>query len=164
MTFRYPDPEGTGDDYTRFQFERVHRAHGAKNLEELFGESPVTPTPWPRAGQLKRRASFDQGVVNEALTGPRELTRVDPRALHSTQPGITRQGVDYYMGTEYEETGKTFADQGDPGNRYPVVYDREDGQSLILSGHHRGAAALLRGEEFDAIRTQGPWGPERDTR
>lgn len=163
MTFRYPDPEGTDDSDARQQFARTHRAFGAKNPEELFGESPTTPAPWPRAGRQKRRADFDQGRVDAALRNP-VLSEVDPRNLHSTQPNITRQGVDYYMGTEYERTGSTFADQGQAGNRYPVVYSREDGQNLALSGHHRAAAALLRGENLRAIHVEGPWGPERGSR
>ena len=160
MTFRYPDPENLGDDLASQQFARAHRAYGSKNPEELFGDGPETVAPWPRAGQSKRRGSFDQGRVDDALRNP-VLSEVDPRNLHSTQPSITRQGVDYYMGSEYEETGRTFADQGQAGNRYPVVYSREDGQNLALSGHHRAAAALLRGETLRAIHVEGPWGPER---
>ena len=162
--WEYPDPDaGTGSEFQRSQFERVHRAYGAKNVEELFGDSPTTPTPWPRAARQKRRGDFDQGTVDAALREP-VLSDVDPRNLHSTQPGLTRQGVDYYLGDEYQETGTTFADQDQAGNRYPVVYDREDGQSLLLGGHHRGAAALLRGEQLRAVRTEGPWGPPRGQR
>lgn len=160
MVYTYPTPENPGDDFAKQQFERVNRAYGSKNPEEMFGQSPVTPTPWPRAGRQKHRGDFDQGRVNDALRNP-VLTEVDPRNLHSTQPSITRQGVDYYMGDEYERTGTTFADQGNAGNRYPVVYSREDGQNLALSGHHRAAAALLRGETLRAIQVEGPWGPER---
>lgn len=143
---------------------RAYGAYGAKDPEHLFGNSPRTTAPWPRAGRRKDQDEYDPEIVRQALSGPRELEMVDPRTLHSTQPSITRQGVDYYLGPEYKETGRTFADQGNPGNRHPVVYDREDGQSLLLSGHHRGAAALLSAEEFGVIRTAGPWGPRRGRR
>jgi len=160
MTFQYPDPENPGDDFASQQFSRAHKAFGAKNPEELFGESPTSPAPWPRAARQKRRGSFDQGRVDAALRNP-VLSEVDPRNLHATQPSITRAGVDYYLGDEYQETGTTFADQDQAGNRFPVVYSREDGQNLALSGHHRAAAALLRGETLRAIHIEGPWGPER---
>lgn len=159
MSFRYPkgpdDPDAT--DFDRSRFERVFRAQGSQDPSVLFGDAPVTPTPWPRAARDKRRPSFDEGLVEAAVRSP-HLRDVDPSALHSTQPGITRQGVDYYMGSRYEQTGETFADKAEPGNRYPVVYAREDGQNLILSGHHRAAAALLSGRQLRANLVEGPWG------
>ena len=163
MAFTYPDPEHPDESYASQQFARAHQAFGAKNSEALFGEAPTTTAPWPRAGRKKRRADFDQGRVDAALANP-VLSEVDPRSLHSTQPGITRSGVEYYLGDEYERTGSTFADQDSAGNRFPVVYSREDGQNLALSGHHRAAAALLRGENLRAIHVEGPWGPERGGR
>jgi hypothetical protein len=40
------------------------------------------------------------------------------------------------------------------------VYHREDDdQDLLLSGHHRAGAALLRGEPLKARLFQGGWGP-----
>ncbi|MCA1783593.1 MAG: hypothetical protein LC679_15895, partial [Intrasporangiaceae bacterium] len=135
MTFRYPkgpdDPDS--DDFTRGQFKRAHDAWASGDPASVFGESQTTPTPWPRAARDKRRKPYDQGRVHHALSEP-EFRDVDPTQLHSTQPSITRQGVDYYMGDEYEQTGTTFADQGDAGNRFPMVYGRDDGQNMILSG------------------------------
>ena len=159
MTFRYP--EGPSDpavsDYDRKKFDRVHAAYGSGDPSALFGEGPTTTAPWPRAAREKRRAPYDESRVAAVLSEP-EFRDVDPRKLHSTQPNITRQGVDYYMGHEYERTGTTFADQGDPGNRFPIVYGRDDGQNLLVSGHHRAATALLRGESLRANFAQGGWG------
>ena len=81
------------------------------------------------------------------------MREVDPRHLHSTQTNITLPGVNYYMGDEYRQTGRTFADMDKAGNRFPVVYTRE-GQNKLLSGHHRATAALLRGEQFRAIHIE----------
>jgi hypothetical protein len=46
----------------------------------------------------------------------------------------------------FHEQGTTYADHHDPGNADPVVLVRErDGAHLLLAGHHRATAALLRG-------------------
>jgi hypothetical protein len=81
------------------------------------------------------------------------MRELDPRDLHATQGTVTRPGVNYYMGNEYQETGRTYADMHQAGNRYPVVYTR-GGQNKLLSGHHRATAALLRGEQFRAIHIE----------
>ena len=158
MTFQYPkgpdDPNV--DDFTRGQFERVHKAWGTGDPGAVFGESPTSPAPWPRAARRKSQKPYDESRVHHALSEP-EFRDVDPTQLHSTQPSITRQGVDYYMGDEYEQTGTTFADQGDAGNRFPMVYNRE-GTNMILSGHHRAAAAVLKGESLRANFVEGGWG------
>lgn len=161
--FNYPksmDDEGV-DEYTREQFRKVHEAYGTGDVSRLGlqGVAPA-PAPWPRAGRRKHQRDYDQDLVRQALEGPQELTDVDPRHLHSTQPSITKGGVEYYMGDEYEQTGATFADQGNAGNRFPVVYERE-GVNMLLSGHHRASAALLKGRPLAARKVVGPWGPER---
>lgn len=157
--FRYPkgpdDPEI--DEFTREQFADAHRLYGAGSVEAAFGEDTFKrPTPWPRAAREKRRQPFDQAVVNEGLRNPR-YHDLDPTQLHSTQPEVTRPATKYYMGDRYQQTGETFADQEQAGNRFPVVYNRE-GQNMILSGHHRAMAALLRGENLRANFMQGGWG------
>lgn len=158
MSFRYPkgpdDPDASG--FERQQFETVHRAAGTNDPETLFGQGGVTPAPWPRAGRDKRRRPFDQGLVDAAIREP-NFRDMDPAQLHSTQPSVTRAGVDYYMGDEYERTGTTYADMGSAGNRHPVVYNRE-GTNMLLSGHHRAAAALLKGQQFRANYVEGGWG------
>jgi hypothetical protein len=88
---------------------------------------------------------------------------VDPRTLHSTQRGLTRGGVQHYMNDpSYEETGATYADAEKIGNRYPVIYSRKEAgdvtRNVLLSGHHRAAKALLRGEDLRAIVVPGKEG------
>lgn len=143
--------------------ERAQRAWGSHDLDALFGDAPTTATPFRQAGRSKDRKDYDPELIRQALTDPQEhhLQLHDPRELRATQPSITRSGVQYYLTDEYRRTGRTFADQHNLGNRHPVVYRREDGQSLLLSGHHRAAVALLRGEPLQAVTIDGPWGPSR---
>jgi len=80
------------------------------------------------------------------------LEEVDPRDLRATQPSVTREGVSYYLTPRYKRTGQTFADYHRVVNRFPVIYQREDGEQLIISGHHRAAVALLEGKQFESPR------------
>jgi hypothetical protein len=151
--------------YDTEAYDRVRSLHGAGRIEAVFGEHHlIAEPPWPRAAGNKRRRGYDPQVVQEVLRRAPVLHEVDPVTLHSTQPRITRAGVDYYLGGQYERTGTTFADMHDAGNRYPVVYERDDGKNLLLSGHHRGTAALLKGEPLRARLARGSWGPARGPR
>jgi hypothetical protein len=146
--------------------------HG-RGVESLFpeGSGPVRSAPWPRAARSRAIHDYDQPRVAAALSRPPQLQEVDPRDLHSTQPSIHRPGVDYYSGSHYHETGLTYEPTENVGNRFPVVYHRgesppESGlsvppQRLLLSGHHRAAAALVKGEPLRAIVVEGPWGGKR---
>lgn len=130
-------------------------------VDRMFPGAPTTTPPWPQAGRRKDVKDYDEGIVHAMLAKPPELSHVDPRTLSATQPAITRAGVRYYLGRQFNDTGKTFADQGNVGNIHPVVYHREGGTSMLLSGHHRAAAALLRGEPLVVREVRGPWGPPR---
>lgn len=110
---------------------------------------------------------YDQEAVDKNLKNPPELRDVDPRTLQSTQPQVTRAGVRHYASGEYEKSGTTFADQGNAGNRFPVVYARaregsDVADHIILSGHHRAVAALINGRPLRARVVEGGWGPPRD--
>jgi hypothetical protein len=140
----------------------------------MFPEGAAkTTTPWPRAGRYKDVQDYDQARVNEVLTRPPRLQDVDPRSLHSTQPYVTRSGVDYYSSPAYHRTGQTYEQTrgggANVGNAFPVVYRREahpravsqEAQNVLLSGHHRAAAALAEGRPLRAQIVEGPWGPPR---
>jgi hypothetical protein len=137
-------------------FEQVHRLHGSGDPNLLFKGAPKTLTPWPSAGKTKAQPrGYDQNLVNVALKAPEQhMTEMDPRHLHATQPWVTKEGVDYYMTDEYKKTGRTFADQGNAGNRFPVVYRDTQGRNKLLSGHHRATAALHMGGQFHALLVQ----------
>lgn len=139
------------------QFSRVQEMYGSGDASKVSSTAAVPgQAPWPKVAKTKQGLPYDRNVVAQALSSPVELTMTDPRQLHSTQSGLTRSGVEYYMGDDYEQTGETFADQGNVGNRHPVIYNKDDGRKLILSGHHRGGAALLQGQEFPARHVFGP--------
>ena len=99
--------------------------------------------PWPDAPTLRTMPKgYDPAFIADRFANV-ELSPIDPASLHGTQPWILRQHVEYYLSGEYERTGLTSADRNQPLNWRPVIYQRRDGRRLIVSGHHRSAAALL---------------------
>lgn len=147
------------------QFSAVEHLYGQNDVEAMFPEGAlIRPVPWQGASRRKNQAPFDKDLVRHTLQTPiegtRGLTDIDPRVLRASQPNVTRAGVAYYMSPQFEQTGRTFADQSHLGNQHPLVYSRE-GQEVLLSGHHRAAAALLKGQPLRARRISGPWGEQR---
>jgi hypothetical protein len=137
-------------------------------MEGLFPEGvPTAGVPFPPAGRSKSHDDYDRDLVHKTLSNPPEISQVDPRGLRSTQPKVTRSGVDYYMSGNYERTGETYADRGNLGNQWPVVYrrpkaaDADTSEDVLLSGHHRATSALLQGKPLEARLVEGPWGKER---
>jgi hypothetical protein len=149
------------------QFDQYH----GKGMESLFppGSAPKTVIPIPAASRRKDRSGWSSEHVHAALSEDRQTSRIDPRELKSTQTWVTHEGVSHYMGSEYERTGRTFSDAHDPGNARPVIYSRPRNpenpastqEHVILSGHHRATAALLKGEQLEHVSVKGPWGPVR---
>lgn len=134
---------------------------GSNDMNALFKGAPVTMTPWPAA---RLYGDYDKDLVHDSIrnmlkTKPEDreslLTEVDPRSLHSNQPSLQRGAMEYYMNDEDRESGKSAYDRDQVGNRYPFVYRRDDGKNIILSGHHRAARALLRGEPLKALVVSG---------
>ena len=154
---RWTGPSLRTDLLNSWQYEQVNKAYGSNDPDVLFQGRPQAGTPWPKAAKQKKGQTWNKDLIRETLSAPPVLENVDPRALHATQPNIIRPHVRHYMGGEYEETGKTAADPDNVGNQYPVVYAHPSGRWDILSGHHRAAAALLKGEALRArvIRDQG---------
>lgn len=146
--WRYPDPDEPM--HWTNPHATAHRLYGIGSADELFHGAPRTTAPWPKAGGIKGERLWDQDRVTSALQQPPRLEEMDPRALHATQAHVTRSGVNYYMGDLYLRTGQTFADHTNVGNTYPTVYSDRRGRNLLLSGHHRAAAALLRGTPLRA--------------
>lgn len=149
---RQPYPK-TPEEARGTSWEGVHRLHGTGDADALFKGAPKVMTPWPKAGSTKANPKgFDQSRVDSAVSNPSEhLRQMDPRSLHATQPWVTHGGTSYYMSDEYRKSGRTFADQNQAGNQFPVVYTDTQGRNKLLSGHHRATAALLRGEQFQAL-------------
>lgn len=139
-------------------FRDVQRLYGCKDINRLFYDgAPQTTLPFKRAPR-GRGPVYDKDAYAVALrdTG-NHLSMFDPRELMAILQGnVTRSGVNYYMGSEYERSGKTFADQSMKSNEHPTVYVRANGQKIILTGHHRAVAALLKGEQLRALRVDEP--------
>lgn len=164
-------PFGKGPDVDRSSIAarnlRAEQFYG-QGIDRLFppGTFEKRGTPWGMAGGSKHHGPYDRDIVREALRRPPELTEVDPVDLIATQPHILRPHVNYYLSDEYQRTGRTSEPGDNVGNRFPVVYRRDPSpinpdaghQNLILSGHHRAAAALVKGEPLRAIYLEGPWG------
>ncbi len=109
--------------------------------------SPLMPFP---AYSDARSADVDLDLVRKTTTQTFEF--FDPRDLVATQLMLTRDGMLYYLlSEEWENTGRTFADQNLASNQYPLIYVRKDGMQLILTGHHRAAAAAVKGEMLRAV-------------
>lgn len=133
-----------------------------KGLDALFrpdedGPPSMAPSPFPQASRRKDRKDYDESVVARSITHPEEfpVEEVDPRELRGRQPNVLRHHVKRYV------EGESSTSDSRLGNDMPRVYHREDGQKIILSGHHRAAAALLKGEKLSAILIRGPFGPSR---
>lgn len=140
---------------------RAEQMYG-RGLDALGSSGGLAATPWPTAGSRKDRRDFDPELVNQAIRNGQEPEPLDPRDLRTRQPHLRKDIVAHYM-----TSSEVFADKNQAGNQTPVVYEREplhptaQPERILLSGNHRAAAALLRGEQFNAIRVKGPYGPPR---
>jgi hypothetical protein len=160
---------GADAPYHNFGCEETmapRKYYGAQHIEALFGNASETVSPFKVTGASK---GYDKSRVHEALSRDPtadEMKHFDPRELEGSQPGIQRGALEHYMGDEYHHTGRTYADQHNPGNKHPVVYSYPhpvDGTEhhVLLSGHHRATAALLRGEPLLAREIKGSLIPRR---
>jgi hypothetical protein len=138
---------------------RPNRLYAAGDVDALFpDQGPLTVVPWPGRTRGLRDDGDRQAVSCLLAQPPRadQFADLDPRQLRPTQPSLTRAGVAFYMCDEYRRSGRTYADQFNRGNRYPVVLERT-GEYVLLSGHHRAAAALLDGRPLRTRLVTGPW-------
>lgn len=139
---------------------RQIRAWDTHELAVMFpDEASVTVVPWP-AVVRPLRTEDERDLLRALLAVPPradQFADLDPRTLSGSQGWVTRAGVAYYLHEDtYRRSGRTYADQFKIGNKYPVVH--QCGNDLvILSGHHRAAAALLNGEPLRARRVQAEW-------
>lgn len=122
-----------------------------KGFSALFpaDSGPTAISPWQHAGRRIDEPLYDKALVAKALVNP-HYQPVDPRNLHSIQDGITKAGLRHYL----SDPNKPF----DPNNSDPaIVYVRaRNRQKVILAGHHRAAAALVKGQPFYAIVVREP--------
>jgi hypothetical protein len=135
---------------------RIERIWGSGDLDLLFS-GDRTVTPWRRGDRTKKGRSYDEADVIDLLRRPVDLIEVDPRALYCSQGWILRHHVRYYLTDTWPATGRTSADRGSELNRFPVIVTDRHGRQVIVSGHHRSAAALLAGRPVMArVAAAGP--------
>lgn len=111
----------------------------------------IAVAPWPPRAGRRGHPSFDRRAVLDVLGRPPVLEEVDPRLLHASQPAVTFEGVDHYLGDSYRQTGTPYADRDRLDNQLPLIHRRADGRLIILGGHHRSAAALLTAQPVRAL-------------
>lgn len=131
---------------------RAEQIWGCGDLGLLFGPGAVGTTPWPRGDKTKKGPTYDREQIRALLSQPVDLEELDPRALRCSQSGLVRHHVDYYGTGRWELTGRTSADHLVELNRFPVIVRAESGYDVIVSGHHRSAAALIAGRTVLARR------------
>jgi hypothetical protein len=134
-----------------------HKVYGQINhVDEYFQGHATRPTPWREQSRSTKLQDYDHEAVKKVLREKPVLEDVDPRILKSSQPSITRAGVSHYLSDgDHAKTGRTFADHGNVGNAHPVVYVHDNGDHVLLSGHHRAAAALFEGRPLRARIVRG---------
>jgi hypothetical protein len=139
-------------DMRQEPFHQAHRMHG-KGVDAMFSGGKPLAKPWTGNRVGGRRQELIQAHIIGGMKGFAHPENVDPRWLHMSQDAVTSHIVRHYAeNPEYRETGMTHSDQGNVGNRIPLVYQRaEHGDRTILSGHHRAAAALAQGKPLRAL-------------
>ena len=131
----------------------VRSLYGSKDIEGLFPrEIPKTLTPWPSGSRSKAGPRWDERAVHAELGRDPRTVDIDPRILSAGQPHLVRGGVAHYLTGEFERSGRTFADTHNVGNQFPFVVTKPHPtlghEHVIISGHHRAAAALLQGRRL----------------
>lgn len=119
-----------------------------------YATQAKTTVPWDRFAKSKEGAGYDKELVDRTINRPRNenVEEFDPRLLTANQPHILSAGVRHYMTNQ----PSLYADKENVGNQLPFVYVKKDtGQGIILAGHHRATAALLKGQPLRARTVQG---------
>ncbi len=135
----------------------VNTDDAAALVDSMFKGAPKTTVPWPQGGRLRGIPKIDPRLIRDVLASPAVLAEVDPTTLHANQPWIVAEHVAYYLGDQWRRTGRTSADRWEAANRFPLVLPDYRGRPTIVAGHHRSAAALLRGEPVLARVAPGTW-------
>lgn len=141
---------------TKYGQKPEHLYGNVHHADEYFGGSPTRPVPWRQQSRSKHLHDYDKAKVRECLTNPEHpIEDADPRTLKASQPSVVRAAAQHYLTGEHEKTGDTFGDKGNLGNKTPVVYEHENGDRVILSGHHRALKALFHGHPLRARVVRG---------
>jgi hypothetical protein len=137
------------------QFAQADRVYG-QGIESMFSGGKVEDiAPWKTYSRKKGQKStwfVDQDLLAKARRGDAVEQDVDPRYLYNLQGGLTLEGVQRYV----NDPNAAPAPDGGWVNDRPVVYQRANGDRILLSGNHRAAAALVQGRPLRAVLVQEP--------
>jgi len=154
------------DKHKHPDLESARANRAVKIKSRVHPDGPTLRTDRGGASPLPPHTTYRQELVHNAvrglIRGEIHPEQIDPVHLHQTQSGILLPGVQHYVHhPDYWETGQTYADQGQVGNRVPIVYERTNPdhghrERFILSGHHRAAAAVGMGTPLLAHVVHAP--------
>lgn len=109
---------------------------------------PKGRVPHPFDG-VKQQVDWDQTEKINRVP----LQDIDPRPLTATQGMVTHAGMRHYL---TDTTGELFDQRYSVSNQFPAIFeDLDSGERKILTGHHRAAAALIKGEPLAARLVRG---------
>jgi len=136
------------EQYKKYLETNPRAAASGLTLEKLTsGYHPVGSVPWEKTD---RYAPYDKELVGHVLNQdntPETVRDFDPRALHANQPSLVSPHFLHY----FEGKEGLASDKDQRGNAMPFVYiQKSTGIHRILAGHHRAAAALVKGEPLRA--------------
>lgn len=136
---------GVGADMgTLAAFGRPH-SFGADGKPSTYTFSPTTRLFMP--GSSSARSAIPADATHGFHNWP--VVNLDPRELHGTQDGLQSGALAHYLSPEYGDTGALFDKSRGEDNDRPVVIGFMR-KKLLMTGHHRAAAALLLGQPLDA--------------
>lgn len=125
-------------------FGRAH-SFGEDGRPRTWTFSPTTRLFLP--GSASQRRQIPQDATHGFGSWP--IHDIDPRNLVGTQDGLQSGALSHYLGDNYREHGELFDKSRGEDNDHPVVVGFMR-RNFLMTGHHRAAAALLKGEPLQA--------------
>jgi hypothetical protein len=136
---------GVGADMGNLALFGRAREYGSDGKPTSYGMESIARLPFP--GSSSERRTVPRGSTDGYHKW--DIHDLDPRELTGTQHGLQGGAMSHYLKHSYGENAKLFDNSQGSGNDRPVVVGFMK-RKFIMSGHHRAAAALLKGEPLQA--------------
>lgn len=124
-------------------FGRPH-AFGSDGKPSTYTFSPTTRLFLP--GSSSARRSIPQDATHGFRSWP--IQQFAAHELVGTQDGLQSGALSHYLSDKYAETKETYDKSRGEDNDIPVVVGFMRNKYL-MTGHHRAAAALFKGEPLE---------------
>lgn len=137
---------GVGGDMGQLAaFGRAHAFHSETGQARTYTFSPTARLFLPGSAAARRE------VPAEAMHGSNhwQVEPMDPRELTGTQDGLQGAALSHYLSDDYRKGGHLFDKSRGADNDIPTVVGFQR-RKFLMTGHHRAAAALLKGEPLQA--------------